>query len=214
MDTISNYKNRAIENLTGNWDTAAIVTLVYFLIIIIPTKILEKTSENMGNIWLLIALPIGWGFTVMFLSFIRGEELQIGKMFLCFIRGEELQTGKMFDGIKSYGRIFRAYLAMCIAIFIGSILLVVPGIIAWLMFSQVPYVLKDDPKIGIFDALQKSAKMMDGHKTDLFLLIFSFIGWFLLSILTAGIGFLFLSPYYETTCAHFYEDLKAEKKVA
>ena len=53
-------------------------------------------------------------------------------------------------------------------------------------------------------------KMMDGHKMDLFLLILSFIGWFLLSILTLGIGLLWLIPYMYTSIAHFYEQLKAE----
>ena len=38
----------------------------------------------------------------------------------------------------------------------------------------------------------------------------SFIGWMILSILTLGIGLLFLQPYMNTARAAFYEDLKAE----
>lgn len=47
---------------------------------------------------------------------------------------------------------------------------------------------------------------MRGHKFDLFLLNFSFIGWSLLSILTLGIGLLWVIPYQITAYAAFYED--------
>ena len=52
--------------------------------------------------------------------------------------------------------------------------------------------------------------MMKGHKFDLFWLYLSFIGWILLSILTLGIGLLWLAPYMQTAMAAFYEDVKAD----
>ena len=36
------------------------------------------------------------------------------------------------------------------------------------------------------------------------------IGWFILCILTAGIGFLWLGPYVDTALAAFYEEVKAD----
>jgi uncharacterized membrane protein len=70
------------------------------------------------------------------------------------------------------------------------------------------FILKDDKEISAVDALFKSWKMTKGHKMRLFWLALSFIGWAILSLLTLGIGFLFLVPYYEATFAHYYEDLK------
>ena len=52
--------------------------------------------------------------------------------------------------------------------------------------------------------------MMNGHKFDLFYLHLTFIGWGILSLLTLGIGFLWLNPYMMTAQAQFYEDVKAE----
>ena len=52
--------------------------------------------------------------------------------------------------------------------------------------------------------------MMKGKKLKLFLLDLSFIGWFILALLTLGIGFVLLVPYIYTAHAAFYEDLKAE----
>jgi uncharacterized membrane protein len=41
-----------------------------------------------------------------------------------------------------------------------------------------------------------------------------FVGWFLLCILTFGIGFLWLSPYIQVSYAKFYEDLKTNQAVS
>ena len=110
-------------------------------------------------------------------------------------------------------RVFLAMFLVLLAIVIGTFLFIIPGIILALMFSQTEYILKDDKEISAADALMKSMKMMEGHKMELFWLMLSFIGWFLLSCLTLGIGFLFLAPYFNTTMAHYYEDLKAEQGV-
>jgi uncharacterized membrane protein len=59
-------------------------------------------------------------------------------------------------------------------------------------------------------ALEKSKKMMDGYKLDLFILQFSFIGWVLLCLLTLGIGFLWLGPWQHVSTAKFYLKVKAE----
>jgi uncharacterized membrane protein len=50
--------------------------------------------------------------------------------------------------------------------------------------------------------------MMRGQKWKYFLLYLSFIGWYLLCILTLFIGLLWLMPYIYTTQASFYEDLR------
>ena len=46
---------------------------------------------------------------------------------------------------------------------------------------------------------------MNGKKWSLACLHFSFVGWFLLSILTLGVGFVFLIPYMQTATVEFYE---------
>jgi len=38
--------------------------------------------------------------------------------------------------------------------------------------------------------------------------VLRFFGWFLLCILTLGIGFLWLYPYMQVSFAKFYEDIK------
>ena len=65
-------------------------------------------------------------------------------------------------------------------------------------------------KISPIEAMKKSREMMRGHKGELFALLLSFIGWFLLSILTCFILFIWLIPYINTTEANFYNKIKGE----
>ena len=152
-------------------------------------------SYSTSGIWELICLPLSWGLTIYFLRIIRNESLDYGHL---------------FDGYKDFGRVFLAEFLVSIAVVIGFILLIIPGIIIALMFALTEFILKDDKEISAIDAMAKSIKMMNGHKTDLFVLTLSFIGWLILACLTLGLGFLLLIPYYYTTVAHFYEDVKAE----
>jgi uncharacterized membrane protein len=48
---------------------------------------------------------------------------------------------------------------------------------------------------------------MMGKKGQLFWLDSSFCGWALLCILTLGIGFLWLAPYWKLSRTYFYERL-------
>ena len=89
-----------------------------------------------------------------------------------------------------------------------SLLLVIPAVIFYYMFSQIFYLLADNPQIGAVEVLKKSAEMMKGYKWKLFCLHLSFIGWYLLGIVTFGIAFIWVGPYIKTANTIFYENLK------
>ncbi|KHF31013.1 hypothetical protein LR68_00503 [Anoxybacillus sp. BCO1] len=84
-------------------------------------------------------------------------------------------------------------------------MLIIPGIIKSLSYSQTFFLLKDHPEYSALQAISESKKRMKGYKGKLFLLYLSFIGWGLLSMLTFGIGFLWLVPYIYTSLAAFYD---------
>lgn len=91
-----------------------------------------------------------------------------------------------------------------ICVFIGTILFVIPGIIVGIMFSQANYILAENPDKSAMECIKESARMMKGHKFDYFVLELSFIGWSILCVLSLGIGFLWLVPYFEITLTNFY----------
>ncbi len=93
---------------------------------------------------------------------------------------------------------------------LGFICFIIPGIIVSYGMELVPYILADNPGMGIMDVIKASWNMMKGHKWELFVLDLSFIGWILLDILTLGIlGLFYVNPYIFSTHAAFYEEVKA-----
>ncbi len=77
-----------------------------------------------------------------------------------------------------------------------------------LMYGMVYFIRIDHPELGARQAMRLSKQMMNGQKWRLFVLELTFIGWGILCVLTAGIGYFFLMPYMTTTFAAFYEDIK------
>lgn len=182
--------------LKDHWNKLAMIWLVFLLIgnglYYGASMILVGLNYVVG---LLISGPLILSIAMIFLSVY--EE-----------RGFEFED--LLKGFNSYSRAFMAYLLYVVYISLWSLLLIVPGIIAAIKYSQVFFIMAEDPHISAADALKLSMEMMKGHKSDLFLLGLSFIGWALLCILTLGIGFLWLGPYQQMTYTIFYKRVKKE----
>lgn len=108
-----------------------------------------------------------------------------------------------FDG-QNYGGIIKTMLLTEVYIFLWTLLLIIPGIIKTYSYSMVPYILADNPNIGVKKAIALSNEMTIGHKFDMFVLDLSFIGWYLLGAIAFGIGIIFVFPYENATKAELY----------
>lgn len=73
-------------------------------------------------------------------------------------------------------------------IFLWSLLFVIPGIIAAYRYQMAFYALLDDPDISALEALNRSKRMMRGHKMELFVLQLSFLGWTFLAAMLSSVG--------------------------
>jgi uncharacterized membrane protein len=127
--------------------------------------------------------------------------------FLLFARDEAPQLEDVFVGFTRYTSAVVLYLLVFIFTFLWSLLLIVPGIVAAYRYSMAYCILSDNPDIGAKEALERSKAAMMGKKGQLFWLDASFFGWALLCILTLGIGFLWLAPYWKLSRTYFYERL-------
>ncbi len=112
-----------------------------------------------------------------------------------------------FQGNAYMGAV-KTMLLRDIYIFLWSLLFIIPGIIKGYAYCMVPYILADNPNIGVGRAIELSDAMTKGEKFNIFVLDLSFLGWALLAAITCGIGFLFLNPYIEATRAELYTVLK------
>lgn len=189
-----NSELRAVSRttLSGNWMMAALATLVYLLIAGGVSSIPVAGSV----LAIIITYPLAYGFAILFLDLFR--------------EGKPIDIGKLFDGFKDFGRVWGTLILVAIYTILWTCLLIIPGIVKSYSYALAPFILKDEPELKYNAAIEKSMRMMDGYKMKLFLLDLSFIGWMILSVLTLGIGLLFLQPYMNTARAAFYEDLKAE----
>lgn len=75
-------------------------------------------------------------------------------------------------------------------------------------YSMAPYILAENPEMSAKEALEKSKQITQGHKSELFVLQLSFLGWILLSAVTLGIASIYVVPYMSATVANFYNSIK------
>ena len=132
--------------------------------------------------------------------------------FLLLLRnGDDRLTSNMFEvSFRQYWHKVWGMFLMYLFIALWTLLFILPGIVKAFSYALTPYILEENPDLSANEAIDHSRAMMKGHKFDLFYLYLSFIGWFLLSFLTLGIGFIWLIPYMNTAQAAFYEDVKAD----
>ncbi|BEV70871.1 MULTISPECIES: DUF975 family protein [unclassified Paludibacterium] len=135
-------------------------------------------------------------------------ELGFALFYLQLLRGGELRFSQLFSGFERYLTGLAAYLLMVLFILLWALLLIIPGVIAALSYSMTFYLLVDEPQLSAREALRKSKIMMIGNKWKFFCLGCRFIGWFLLGLLTLGIGLLWVIPYLSTSLVRFYQDIR------
>jgi len=92
--------------------------------------------------------------------------------------------------------------------FLWFLLFIIPGIVKWYSYLMVPYILADNPNIGYRRALKLSMDMTYGEKWRIFIFHLSFIGWYILGMITFGIGTLFVMPYVNASEAEVYLTLR------
>lgn len=209
----------ARECLKGRWNLLIKATTIYLLIeifsifiawntdLIIP---ITKNSSVWGNLVNTI-FSIGNFVTLLLIN----GPMMIGFSFFCLSisRQEDAKLSQIFYGYKIFNKSVILTFLVNLLIFLWSLLLLIPGIIAELSYAMAPLILIEDNTITPLEAIRKSKKMMDGYKGKIFGLYFRFFLWFIFSILTFGIGFFWTIPYFYVSLWKFYEDIKENEAI-
>ncbi len=147
--------------------------------------------------------------------FIIGGAIQLGysRFNLNLINGTNPQFKDLFSRFDIFWKAFGMQLLLALYTILWSLLFIIPGIIAALSYAKTPFILTENPYMGINEAIGRSKEMMNGNKWRYFCLMLSFIGWGLLSTMTFGIGFLWLNPYINAASAAFYNDVSSKGMV-
>ncbi|MBC5629383.1 DUF975 family protein [Clostridium sp. NSJ-6] len=200
-------KNRAKDQLRGNWGIA--IGGVLLAAIFIDLDVIYNIAERFGLERVTLSVPVN------LLSIFLGGVISTGlcKLLLNIAtKREKPNVENIFSYFDIYLKTLGLNILISIAVIIGSILFIIPGIIVALMFSQAFFILAEDRSKSITECLSESAEMMKGYKWEFFVLELSFIGWWIVSALTLGIGGLWVAPYQKVTEANFYLNLKVSNK--
>lgn len=234
MKSRRELKEEAKNLLRGRWKEAILLNLVPVLIEIGVTVIAllglflfeqrtgmvsnmttnaqnydSSPSGNIANTGLnLLAAFLTIGISFTFLDWLRNPEMTIHPF------SDAFQVFK-----KDY--LIGTFLVFALTTFftaLWSLLFIIPGIIKSVAYSQAYFIYKDrqdtarGEKVSALDCITASKELMKGHKWEFFVLQLSFLGWGVLSVLSLGIGLLWLNPYTNATYAAFYKNLSEENR--
>lgn len=131
--------------------------------------------------------------------------------YIRLLRAETPGFSTLFQRFSIFGRAVGLRLYTLLFIFLWSLALAVPGIVAAFRYAMAPYLMAEHPEMGIREAVNVSKKIMLGHKKELLMLYLSFFGWALLAVLSCGVGFLWLGPYVQAAVAEFYLEVSYQR---
>ena len=232
---------QAREALSGNWATFILLNVMYVLSIAV-LSFLNVLIPIVGYIALMVlTVPLAYGYLKNLLRLKRKETdnafeffrytfndfarawCVTGRILLklivpliivgisliaivilaVFVAMSAITGNESALVVSSFG-----YLIVMVALFIGYIWLIVRGLLCVLS----TYIAIDNPQMSAKETVDLSVKLMKGNRLKYIFLSLSFIGWMILSILTLGIGFIFLFPYMSVAMAFFYENLAGKVK--
>lgn len=235
MRTAAEFKRLALNALRGKWVLAILVGLVASLLgadlserngfklnfdfsssdinVTFGGQKVISTTEGwtsaagmlvVGAFYIMLAL-----IALAILLFVLGSFIQVG--YAKF--NMELLTGKTpsFETLFSFWTYWKTTaltrFLRAVYVFLWTLLLVVPGIMAGYSYAMTDYILAENPNITAGEAIALSKEMMAGNRWRLFCLELSFIGWDILCAFTVGIGNLWLRPYKHAATAAFYREV-------
>lgn len=148
-------------------------------------------------------------FAIRLISMAVSATLTLGlaKIYLRFRDGERPIFENLFDGISQFLKYLGASIIASVAVVMGLILLIVPGVVILIRLWFVGFVIVDK-RSGPLDAIQQSWDISRGRTMDLLVLFFILIGLNLLGAICLGIGILVTLPMSGLALAHVYRSLK------
>lgn len=218
--TRKELKDNAKQSLRGNWGWAIIVFLITAIIFGIFTGAghwLDETYINYDgtNIFYQFASPIG--SILLWIGSFIGLSRNIAFLELRDDQKEEKPYMVAFSVFTEnrFGPELINFVLVSIFTFLWTWLLIIPGIIKAYSYSMTPYIVKDmvasGKQVSATDGINASKELMKGHKMALFIFDLSFLGWNILAAITCGIGYLWVTPYYQTAKANFYRRIAGDK---
>ena len=197
MKTRAELKAMAKEQIRGNIGALFVITLI------------------IGGISFLAGLILGMipmGSLIVSLIITPAFSLSTLRIYLALVNsGQKPEPRDAFSGFDDFWSAFKTTFPTGLFTFLWSLLFIIPGIIKGYSYSMAMYIVAENPGISALEAIDRSKKMMDGHKMEFFILYLSFYVWALLTVITFGIAGIWTIPYMNATLANFYNEVKPKE---
>lgn len=220
----SDLRYQARQTLAGKW---GIAVLAGFLAALLGGLVsgggagldLNLEEEELRHIprvllpYIMMLASIGGILGIV--RFVVGGPVKLGycRFLLKMHDGKEAEVRDVFSRFDRFGDGFCLELLTSLYIMLWSLLFIIPGLVKAYAYAMAPFILEENPNMTPSEAIKASRELMDGHKFDLFCLHWSFFGWALLSVLTLGIGSLWLNPYMNAATAAFYRSIAGRPEI-
>lgn len=201
--TAKDYRIMADKMCKPHTEKLIVIYLVYLVISFLVGLLDDFTSfkttlpdgTEQTTTWLssIFTLLCAGAFTFSFIEISKSIYLDL-----------DFTSKDLFKGFKDFTRSVVLNFLVSLFTALWSLLFIIPGIIKSISYSMAPFIAVDNKELSASECIEKSKKMMEGHKMDYFCLMLSYIGWLLLSILTCGILLLWVLPKMRQASHLFY----------
>lgn len=200
----------ARNSMRGRWGGAVGVGVLAYIITSFPSQFLYSLGDSLIAKEQTLALGLLLLAASIVYTLVLCGPIMVGSsaFYVALFRRQAPRVAVLFHGFGIFGKSIAIYLLTSLFILLWSLLLIMPGIVAAYSYSLAYFVAVDNPSISPMSAIKTSKELMAGHKWKLVCLQGRFIGWLLLTVLTCGIALLWIYPYYLTSLAGFYDDIR------
>lgn len=204
----------AKDNLWGIWASYGFIMLLAYAFSALATEIMVRYGKCLFSIKDTCIFTTGSiiaeGISILISIAITFLTFGLYNYLLKLIRNEAPTFNDIFRFKKDFFKLFCLSFLVNLIISFGSIL-IIPGIILELAYAMIYFIYVDEEGT-IKETMKASREMMKGYKWNYFLFSLSFIGWIILTIISLGIGLIWLVPYLVVAQALYYESLQNLKK--
>lgn len=195
------YKRTAKSQLKTKYGITVPVTIILILENFLFELLTKRTPQNIVSIlsFLQFAITaiISLATVYFFINFAKSKNDLFSVSFSTWL-----------DGLNLWLKAILSSLWTCLWILLWFLVFIIPGVVKAVAYSQINFIIAENPKISVRKALQLSIQLTQNHKGQLLMMYLSFIGWFCLSILTCGIALFWVIPYIQLSLANAYLGLK------
>lgn len=232
--TSKELKRRARESLTGHYRLAMTAFVTAYLLIFLLNVPFRPSLQEPANkfqitisflasciIWLL-SVVLNSGVLYIHLQFSRKKDAKPADVFRFFSRRpDRFLQSTLFIVLLIFMAASPAMICSAFALWMETPLTWILMAVSWifviiltgifiLMFHPLYFLLIDRPDDSVTDILRKCCALMNGHKAEKLYINLSFLGLLLLSLLSLGIGLLWVIPYINQTNTEFYLSILKE----